>query len=183
MNNYKQFCTCQGWSMMVPQAPYTTRLYRRRRGLILTNQCEVLSTRGYLLELFIYSLSRTLSWWETIYRYWWLSFNIRWNCLKRKVTQKKAELWDGQRVRILKTFLGHLGLPVHDTDAIPSRCPLRHTQSPAPLWEWAWWGNIEKSSWKWASRRRHRRQSEVLEPLVSMEFVLGLLQLWPKELV
>lgn len=39
-----------------------------------------------------------------------------------------------ERVRILKTFLGRLGLPVHDPVRVLPLSHLRHTLSPAPLW-------------------------------------------------
>ena len=98
---------------MVPQAPDTHQY--RRQSLTLDNECEVKSTQLFSRAFDIFSLPDTKLV-EDNSQMLGLSFNIWGNLLKRKATQMKAELRAGDRKpKIPKTFLGHLGPPVHET--------------------------------------------------------------------
>lgn len=59
-----------------------------------------------------------------------------------------------ERVRILKTFLGCLGLPVHDPVRVLPLSHLRHTLSPAPLW-----GEQDKESLKGLPEKELKKEA------------------------
>ena len=112
-----------------------------------------------------------LSWWKITHRCWWLGLNLWGNCLKRKPTQKWAELRDiyRERARILKIFLGQLDPSVLKVVQSPwlIRETYTVTPSPAPLQSFSLGkqeSKYEKFSLKRASRGKHQGQPEVPEP-------------------